>query len=107
MDFHSILKKSFRLGATEIRIESGQPVVFEIPDALQQASPEAITAQGVSHLMKSITPKRCQSELREKGEVGFGFAFGDEARYHVSITDRDSMGLSIIISRDPLDDPSG
>ena len=35
--------------------------------------------------MKSITPERCQQELQEVGGADFGFAFGDLARFRVSI----------------------
>lgn len=36
-------------------------------------------------LMKSIAPDRCQRELQEAGGSDFGFAFGDLARFRVSI----------------------
>ena len=36
-------------------------------------------------LMKSIAPERSQKELQEKGGADFGFAFGDLARFRVSI----------------------
>ena len=36
-------------------------------------------------LMKSITPDRCQQELAEVGGSDFGFAFGDYARFRVSV----------------------
>ena len=35
--------------------------------------------------MKSIAPERCQQELQEVGGADFGFAFGDLARFRVSI----------------------
>jgi len=35
--------------------------------------------------MKSITPERCQRELQEMGSADFGFAYGDKARFRVSI----------------------
>jgi twitching motility protein PilT len=35
--------------------------------------------------MKSITPERCQQELQEVGGTDFGFAFGDMARFRVSV----------------------
>jgi twitching motility protein PilT len=35
--------------------------------------------------MKSIAPDRCQQELQEVGGSDFGFAFGDLARFRVSI----------------------
>ncbi len=35
--------------------------------------------------MKSITPDRCQKELAEVGGTDFGFAFGEAARFRVSV----------------------
>jgi len=35
--------------------------------------------------MKSITPERNQQELQEEGGTDFGFAFGDAARFRVSV----------------------
>jgi twitching motility protein PilT len=35
--------------------------------------------------MKSISPERCQQELQEVGTSDFGFAFGDQGRFRVSI----------------------
>ena len=36
-------------------------------------------------LMKSISPERCQRELQEVGSSDFGFAYGEKARFRVSI----------------------
>jgi len=36
-------------------------------------------------LMKSITPDKNQQELQEEGGTDFGFAFGDKARFRVSV----------------------
>jgi twitching motility protein PilT len=36
-------------------------------------------------LMKSIAPDRCQRELQEVGGADFGFAYGEKARFRVSI----------------------
>jgi twitching motility protein PilT len=36
-------------------------------------------------LMKSITPERIQQEFEEEGSGDFGFAYGEEARFRVSV----------------------
>jgi twitching motility protein PilT len=46
---------------------------------------KVLTADDTNGLMKAITPERCQAELAEKGGADFGFAFGDMARFRVSI----------------------
>ena len=44
--------------------------------------------------MKSITPDRCQQELQERGGSDFGFAYGDQARFRVSIfKQRGNVGM--------------
>jgi twitching motility protein PilT len=47
-------------------------------------------------LMKSITPDRNQQELQEEGGTDYGFAFGDEARFRVSIF-RQKGNISLVL----------
>jgi twitching motility protein PilT len=47
-------------------------------------------------LMKSITPERNQEELQEKGGTDFGFAFGDKARFRVSVF-RQKGNITIVL----------
>ncbi len=50
--------------------------------------------------MKSITPERNQQELQEEGGTDFGFAYGDMARFRVSVF-RQRGDLAIVLSPDP------
>jgi twitching motility protein PilT len=47
-------------------------------------------------LMKSITPDRNQQELQEEGGTDYGFAFGDGARFRVSIF-RQKGNISLVL----------
>jgi twitching motility protein PilT len=47
-------------------------------------------------LMKSITPDRNQQELQEEGGTDYGFAFGDDARFRVSIF-RQKGNISLVL----------
>ena len=47
--------------------------------------PKCSRADDTVALMKSITPDRCQKELAEVGGTDFGFAFGELARFRVSV----------------------
>ena len=53
-------------------------------------------------LMKSITPDRCQRELQEAGSSDFGFAFGDLARFRVSIF-KQRGNISMVLRQIPND----
>jgi len=44
-----------------------------------------LTAEDTVNLMKSIAPERNQQELQEVGSSDFGFSFGRQARFRVSI----------------------
>ena len=46
---------------------------------------KTLDADDMVGLMKSITPERNQQELQEVGGTDFGFAFGDKARFRVSV----------------------
>jgi twitching motility protein PilT len=51
-------------------------------------------------LMKSITPERCQQELQEQGSTDFGFAFGDKARFRVSVF-KQRGNTAMVLAADP------
>ncbi len=53
-------------------------------------------------LMKSIAPDRCQRELQESGSSDFGFAFGDQARFRVSIFKQRGF-ISMVLRQIPND----
>ncbi|HCK73277.1 MAG TPA: type IV pili twitching motility protein PilT, partial [Planctomycetaceae bacterium] len=53
-------------------------------------------------LMKSITPDRCQRELQEMGTADFGFAFGDAARFRVSVFKQRS-NIAMVLRQIPND----
>jgi twitching motility protein PilT len=50
--------------------------------------------------MKSITPERCEQEIQEEGGTDFGFAFGDAARFRVSVF-KQKGNISIVLRQIP------
>jgi twitching motility protein PilT len=52
---------------------------------MRKLETKTLEAEDTVSLMKSIAPERCQRELQEVGTSDFGFAFGDKARFRVSI----------------------
>jgi twitching motility protein PilT len=59
--------------------------VLRIDGMMQRLDTKELTPTDTVGLMKSISPDRCQQELQEVGSSDFGFAFGDQARFRVSI----------------------
>ena len=80
-----LLQACVKQGASDIHIVVGQPPVFRLHGRMRKLETKVLEADDTVALMKSIAPERSQRELQEKGSADFGFAFGDLARFRVSI----------------------
>ena len=68
-----------------MHITVGQPPVVRLHGRMRRLETKVLEADDTMALMKSITPDRCQQELQTVGGSDFGFAFGDSARFRVSV----------------------
>ncbi len=80
-----LLQACVKQGASDIHITVGQPPVFRLDGRMRKLETKVLEPDDTVALMKSITPDRCQRELQESGTSDFGFAFGELARFRVSI----------------------
>src|SRR5882757_9657707 len=80
-----LLSACVKQGASDLHITTGQPPVLRLHGRLQKLKTKVLEPADTQALMKSITPDRCQQEFQETGSADFGFAFGDAARFRVSI----------------------
>jgi len=71
--------------ASDLHIAVGQPPVLRLDGHLKRLETKSLEPEDTVALMKAITPERCQQELQEVGGSDFGFAFGTQARFRVSI----------------------
>lgn len=78
---HAVVKQ----GASDLHITVGQPPVVRLDGRMQKLKTKVLEPADTVGLMKSITPDRCQQELQAVGGSDFGFAFGDLARFRVSV----------------------
>lgn len=79
---------------SDLHIAVGQPPVIRVDGRLVRLDTKVLEPEDTVALMKSITPERCQQELQEVGGSDFGFAFGDQARFRVSIfKQRGNVGM--------------
>ncbi len=80
--------------ASDLHITTGQPPVLRLDGHLVRLETKVLEPEDTVALMKSITPERCQQELQEVGGSDFGMAFGDMARFRVSVfKQRGHVGL--------------
>jgi twitching motility protein PilT len=80
-----LLQATVKQDASDLHLAVGQPPVLRIHGRLQKLKTKVLEPEDTVALMKSITPDRCQQELQEQGGTDFGFAFGDVARFRVSV----------------------
>ncbi|MCB9858365.1 MAG: type IV pilus twitching motility protein PilT [Phycisphaerales bacterium] len=91
-----ILETCIKRNASDIHISVGRPPVLRLSGRLRQLETKVLEPEDCVALMKSITPDRNQQELQEEGGTDFGFAFGDQGRFRVSIF-RQKGNISIVL----------
>jgi twitching motility protein PilT len=80
-----LLQACVSQGASDIHLVTGRPPVLRIDGRLRSLETKVLEPDDTFALMKSITPERNQQELQEEGGTDFGFAFGDQGRFRVSV----------------------
>jgi twitching motility protein PilT len=97
-----LLQACVKQGASDIHITVGQPPVFRLHGRMRKLETKVLEPDDTVALMKSITPERCQRELQEQGSADFGFAFGDQARFRVSVYKQRGM-IAMVLRQIPND----
>ena len=97
-----LLSAQVKQGASDLHITVGQPPVLRLHGRMQKLKTKVLEAADTMGLMKSITPERCQQEFQETGSTDFGFAFGDQARFRVSIF-RQRGNVAMVLRQIPVD----
>lgn len=80
-----LLQTVINQGASDLHIAVGQPPVLRLHGHMRKVETKVLEPEDTVALMKQISPERCQQQLQELGGSDFGFAFGDQARFRVSI----------------------
>ena len=91
-----MLETCIKRGASDIHLSVGRPPILRLHGRLRQLETKVLEPEDTVALMKSITPDRNQQELQEEGGTDFGFAFGDQGRFRVSVF-RQKGNVSIVL----------
>ena len=97
-----LLSAAVKQGVSDIHIVVGQPPVFRLHGRMRKLETKTLEAEDTVALMKSITPERGQRELQETGSCDFGFAFGELARFRVSVFKQRGF-ISMVLRQIPND----
>jgi twitching motility protein PilT len=72
-------------GASDLHIRVGVPPVIRLHGSLVPLDLPALVPEDTENLMKAITSESHIQKVREQGGTDFGFAYGDMARFRVSV----------------------
>jgi twitching motility protein PilT len=81
-------------GASDLHIRVGVPPVIRVHGVLQRVEGPALEPHDSDELVRSITSEDYIQHVREEGGADFGFAFGEAARFRVSVfKEKGNFGL--------------
>src|SRR5438132_3888925 len=72
-------------GASDLHVRVGAPPTIRVHGILHRVEGPSLEADATEELMRSITSEEHIQHVRERGGADFGFAFGELARFRVSV----------------------
>src|ERR1035441_233665 len=72
-------------GASDLHIRVGSAPVIRVHGILHRVDGPPLRQEDSEELMRSVTSEDSIQQVRENGGADFGFAFGDMARFRVSV----------------------
>jgi len=72
-------------GSSDLHIRVGVPPVIRVHGILHRVEGPVLKPEDTEELMRSITSEEHIQSVRERGGADFGFAFGEAARFRVSV----------------------
>ena len=81
-------------GSSDLHIRVGVPPVIRVHGTLHRVDGPSLRPEDTEELMRSITSEDHIQHVREAGGADFGFAFGEAARFRVSVfKEKGNFGL--------------
>ena len=80
-----LLDTVIKQSASDLHLTVGKPPTLRMRGHMVELRTKTLESNDTVALMKAITPERSQNELQEEGGSDFGFAYGDQARFRVSV----------------------
>src|SRR5256885_9053651 len=83
-------------GASDLHVRVGTPPTIRVHGILHRVEGPPLTPEDTEELMRSITSEDHIQHVRERGGADFGFAFGDMARFRVSVfKEKGNFGMGL------------
>lgn len=96
MEMNELLSIVVERNASDLHLTVDSPPVLRVDGRLDVLDFQSLTADDTVELMKSIASAAQQQKIQERGGTDFGFAFGDLARFRVSVfKQKGQIGLAL------------
>src|SRR6478752_10474420 len=87
-------------GSSDLHIRVGTPPTIRVHGILNRVDGPSLNPEDTEELMRSITSEDHVQQTREKGGADFGFAFGEMARFRVSVF-KEKGNFSLVLRQIP------
>jgi twitching motility protein PilT len=84
-EMNELLELVVEQNASDLHLQVGQPPTLRLSGSMTPIDGAALTPLDTEKLMQAITPDSHISNVKLNGGSDFGFAFGDKARFRVSV----------------------
>ncbi len=84
-EMNDLLDLVVEQNASDLHLQVGQPPTLRLSGSMTPIEGENLTPADTEKLMLSITPDSHISNVKLNGGADFGFAFGEKARFRVSV----------------------
>jgi len=85
MQINKLLQTVVNQNASDLLLTVGCKPTLRLNGRLVPLQTKVLDGDDTVSLMKGITSERCQQELQQTGSTDFGFSFGKQARFRVSV----------------------
>lgn len=97
-----LLETVVKRKASDLHLAVGKPPTLRLTGRMRELQTKVLEPEDTASLMKAITPERIQQEYEETGSGDFGFAYGEESRFRVSIFKQKGV-CSLVLRRIPTE----
>ena len=82
---NDLLELMVEQGASDLHIQVGQPPTLRMSGSMTPVDGPNLSPKDSEELVKAITSSTNQEKLKTTGGADFGFAYGNHARFRVSV----------------------
>ena len=82
---NDLLELVVEQNASDLHLQVGQPPTLRLSGSMMPIDGPSLTPEDTEKLMQAITPDNHVSAVKLNGGTDFGFAYGDKARFRVSV----------------------